>query len=161
MRLQKHVYLRFVYSLDELYAIHRLPRGIFSGSEIYSRFVLMDASPEDMLTTTLDCFLRSKGKKFVVIVKGPSTLIFRISSYLLTGLHTIHTTLQTVGGSFTHTGRHEHVRHLHIQTAGVDAFINTRIVEEQIYAIMMLCHLCCSRLQAVCNVMILRVPSSR
>ena len=76
-------------SLDELYAIHRLPTGIFSGSVIYIRFPLMDPSPDDMLTTTLDCFLRSKGRKFIVTVKGPNTLIFRISSYLLTGLHTV------------------------------------------------------------------------
>ena len=54
----------------------------------------MDPSPEDMFTTTLDCLLRSKGKKALVVKNGPTTLTFNIFSYCSGVLHTASRQLQ-------------------------------------------------------------------
>ena len=48
-------------SLEALYATHLLATGP------PCRFLVMDPRPEDMLTTTLDFFFRSSGRKLIVV----------------------------------------------------------------------------------------------
>lgn len=111
--------------LEELYATHLLAIGFLSGSVMPSRFCEIDPREEDMLTTTLECFLRSKGKKCTVVRKGPRTFTFKIMSYSAPVLHRHN----SCDASFKWKERNDN-QSLHIQTTLVHSFVNACNIEK-------------------------------